>query len=119
VPLGQVGGIPVDLAWIAIGAVAVFYIRLHVLLGVVTTLILIGFHFLGVRALGANVWVATVLFVAGWILQFVGHAFEGQRPAFVQNGVHLLVGPMWILSRVLERVGVSASAARAAGARKN
>ncbi len=39
---------------------------------------------------------AIAAFVVGWILQFVGHAFEGQRPAFLTNFVHLLVGPLWI-----------------------
>ena len=39
---------------------------------------------------------ALALFVVGWILQFVGHAYEGRKPAFLTNLVHLLVGPLWI-----------------------
>jgi uncharacterized membrane protein YGL010W len=35
-------------------------------------------------------------FVVGWIFQFVGHAYEGRKPAFLTNLVHLLVGPLWI-----------------------
>ena len=27
-------------------------------------------------------WIAAALFVSGWILQFVGHAFEGKPPEF-------------------------------------
>ena len=34
---------------------------------------------------------ALVLFVAGWILQFVGHAIEGNQPAFFKNPVYLLL----------------------------
>jgi len=39
---------------------------------------------------------AIAAFVAGWIFQFVGHAYEGKKPAFLTNFVHLLVGPLWI-----------------------
>jgi uncharacterized membrane protein YGL010W len=42
---------------------------------------------------------ALVLFVVGWILQFVGHAIEGNQPAFFRNPVYLLVGPLWLLKR--------------------
>jgi uncharacterized membrane protein YGL010W len=39
---------------------------------------------------------ALAAFVAGWGFQFAGHAFEGRKPAFLTNLVHLLVGPLWI-----------------------
>lgn len=40
------------------------------------------------------------LFVLGWIFQFIGHAFEGNRPAFFSNPIYLLVGPYWLIKRV-------------------
>ncbi|MDR7378702.1 putative membrane protein YGL010W [Rhodoferax ferrireducens] len=36
------------------------------------------------------------LFVAGWVIQFVGHYFEGRNPAFVDDIVGLLVGPLFL-----------------------
>jgi uncharacterized membrane protein YGL010W len=48
---------------------------------------------------------AGVLFVAGWILQFAGHAVEGNRPAFLQNPVYFLIGPWWLMLRVARSVG--------------
>jgi len=42
---------------------------------------------------------ALTLFIAGWILQFVGHAIEGNQPAFLSNPVYLLVGPFWLVRR--------------------
>ena len=42
------------------------------------------------------------LFVIGWIFQFYGHShYEKNRPAFAQNVVHLLVGPLWIVEGFL------------------
>jgi uncharacterized membrane protein YGL010W len=45
-------------------------------------------------------WAAT-LFVFGWILQFIGHVFEGKPPAFFSNPIHLFVGPLWWLRKTL------------------
>jgi uncharacterized membrane protein YGL010W len=50
---------------------------------------------------------ALVLFVTGWILQFVGHAIEGNRPAFFQNPLYFLVGPWWLMKRALRAIGLS------------
>ena len=50
---------------------------------------------------------ALALFVVGWILQFVGHAIEGNRPAFFRNPVYLLVGPLWLVRRALTTIGLS------------
>ena len=61
---------------------------------------------------------ALLLFVIGWILQFVGHAIEGNQPAFFRNPVYLLVGPLWLLRRAAcctvssTRPGVSPTARR-------
>ena len=49
---------------------------------------------------------ALVLFVVGWILQFVGHTIEGNQPAFLRNPVYLLVGPLWLLRRVAAAMGI-------------
>ena len=49
---------------------------------------------------------ALAAFIVGWILQFVGHAIEGNQPAFFRNPVYLLVGPLWLLRRAAEAVGL-------------
>ena len=51
-------------------------------------------------------WALTV-FVFGWILQFLGHAIEGNQPAFFKNPVYLLVGPLWLLRRAAAAVGLA------------
>jgi len=44
---------------------------------------------------------AIALFVVGWAFQFLGHLIEGNQPAFFSNPVYLLVGPLWLVRRVL------------------
>ena len=41
-------------------------------------------------------------FVAGWVFQLVGHSvYEKNRPAFLRNLSHLLVGPLWIARKLI------------------
>lgn len=40
-------------------------------------------------------WLALGLFVFGWALQFIGHAFEGKPPEFLKDWRFLLVGSRW------------------------
>jgi len=49
---------------------------------------------------------ALALFIVGWVFQFIGHAIEGNQPAFFANPLYLLVGPWWLLRRAAESVGV-------------
>jgi uncharacterized membrane protein YGL010W len=53
---------------------------------------------------------AIAAFVAGWIFQFVGHAYEGKSPAFLTNLLHLLVGPLWVASHLVPTSASSSSA---------
>ncbi|MGH8147364.1 MAG: DUF962 domain-containing protein [Rhodanobacteraceae bacterium] len=50
---------------------------------------------------------AGVLFVLAWIGQFIGHAIEGRRPAFLTNVVQLLIGPAWLMGKLLRRLGIA------------
>jgi uncharacterized membrane protein YGL010W len=50
---------------------------------------------------------AIVMFIVGWIFQFVGHAIEGNQPAFFKNPIYLLIGPLWILRRGAKALGLS------------
>lgn len=45
------------------------------------------------------------LFFAGWLIQFIGHYYEGKKPAFVDDLVGLLVGPMFIVAEALFAAG--------------
>ena len=45
-------------------------------------------------------WFALSLFVIGWILQFVGHAFEGKPPEFFQDWRFLFVGVRWWWAKI-------------------
>jgi uncharacterized membrane protein YGL010W len=52
----------------------------------------------------AKLWItATVLFVVGWIFQFIGHAFEGKPPEFLRDWRFLFVGLRWWVAKLQGR----------------
>lgn len=50
-------------------------------------------------------WTAIAVFVAAWIAQFIGHRIEGKRPSFLTDLVYLLIGPLWLVSKLFRRFG--------------
>jgi uncharacterized membrane protein YGL010W len=60
---------------------------------------------LGVAAIFvAGLWkIALVLFVVGWVFQFIGHAFEGKPPEFLHDWRFLLVGLRWWFAKIRGR----------------
>ena len=67
--------------------------------------VLIGLGGLAAQLAGAAparmVWmIAGALFVAGWILQFIGHAVEGKPPEFFRDWRFLFVGLRWGLAKI-------------------
>ena len=55
----------------------------------------------------SGLWrVPTAFFLLGWTFQFVGHYFEGRKPAFVDDLAGLLVGPMFVTAEVLFALGL-------------
>jgi uncharacterized membrane protein YGL010W len=56
---------------------------------------------------GAALWLGGALsvFALGWVLQFLGHYYEGRRPAFADDLIGLLVGPAFVTAEALFALG--------------
>jgi hypothetical protein len=53
--------------------------------------------FAGLILLILTKWIwGTLFFLGGWMFLFLGHRIEGNRPAFFQGPIYLLVGPIWV-----------------------
>jgi uncharacterized membrane protein YGL010W len=50
---------------------------------------------------------AAAVFVLAWVGQFVGHKIEGARPSFFTDLVYLLIGPAWLVGKVMRRAGIA------------
>ena len=94
-------------AYAAIAAALVFYgwLSLRLAAGMLLVLLLMLWP---LTLLGSAAWlVCAAVFVAAWIGQFIGHVFEGRRPAFLEDVRSFLVAPAWLLAFVYRRLGVT------------
>ena len=56
-------------------------------------------------------------FVVGWIIQFVGHWYEGRKPAFVDDVLGLVIGPLFVVAEAGFLLGLRPEVQRAIEAR--
>lgn len=99
--IGTLGPIaPLSAAELVLAAAVLFYLALDVPLALAMLVELTALD-LGARAIGD--WrVGLGAFVLGWVFQGIGHAvYEKNKPAFVKNLVHLMVGPVFLVNELL------------------
>lgn len=93
------GWLRLDLGILTWLAVSIWYFSMDWKLALPSSLISLGLYAAG-REL--PLWLLGIFFVAGWIVQYVGHLkFEHNRPAFHKNLEHLLIGPVWTFGKLL------------------
>jgi len=104
-----VGGFEVSLAMAFVAAVLVYYFVLDVPLAAAMVLFIVPVTWAAhlVVDLGLWTWVAvfTAVFVVGWIVQLVGHVFEGRKPALVDNLFQVLVAPIFLMAESFFALG--------------
>jgi uncharacterized membrane protein YGL010W len=108
VPLG---GAVVSGAWIVAILAAIGWIALDRSIGIAMAIALVPMVLFGewVATIGvaAAWWTFAILFVGGWVFQIVGHAaFEGRRPALLDNLFQAFIGPMFIMAETLMAFGL-------------
>ncbi len=98
------------ISFAAIALVTIFYTRLSFLIGFIMFFVMI---LMESFAYGINIrfeeksWmVYLAVFIITWIFQFVGHKIEGKKPSFLKDLQFLLVGPIWLLSFILKKLGI-------------
>ncbi len=62
-----------------------------------------------IAALPMPLWAGATagLFIGGWAWQFLGHYFEGRKPAFLDDIRGLLDGPLFLVAEVAFTLGLS------------
>ncbi len=87
-----------------------YYLRLHIAMGLIMSALLVSGLFLSawVATLDDAIWLAAGVggFLLGWVIQFVGHYFEGRKPAFFDDVMGLAIGPLFVLAEVLFKFGL-------------
>lgn len=99
-----------SLAWMVWALATAWYLtRGNLVLGLATSVVNAVLIALAHPLAGgsAAAWLAWGIgsFVLGWVIQFIGHYYEGRKPAFADDLVGLLVGPMFVVAEALFALG--------------
>jgi len=105
----EVGGVTLTAAMLFAAVVLVYYFLLDVplalaMLVVTGVLVYLGQAIADLGPAAGWTWFA-ILFVGGWILQLVGHVFEGRKPALVSNLFQIFVAPIFLCAEVFFALG--------------
>lgn len=89
---------------------SIYYLKLDWALGAAMAVVLFfmcaGASEIEPRLGGGNtLWLAAAIFVVGWLLQFLGHKYEGMKPAFFDDVMGLAIGPIFVCAEVFFLVG--------------
>ncbi|AOE82678.1 DUF962 domain-containing protein [Pseudomonas sp. TCU-HL1] len=83
---------------------ALYYVRLDRRYGLVMTALLVVSLWIGatLAVQGTATWLGAGLgmFVVGWVIQFIGHYYEGRKPAFVDDLTGLIIGPLFVVAEL-------------------
>jgi uncharacterized membrane protein YGL010W len=104
------GPIVVTLAAVVSIAACAYYLKLDLALGATMAIVLFAMcaaaseitHRTGT---GASLGIAAGVFVVGWAIQFLGHKFEGVKPAFFDDAKQLLIGPIFVCAEACFLLG--------------
>jgi len=111
-PAIPAGALPftVSPAWLLFGGATLYYLVLDVPLGLMMAALSAACVAIGtwLAAQSTAVWLGSglALFIVGWIFQFVGHiAWEHRKPAFADDVIGLIIGPLFVLAEALFGIG--------------
>ena len=105
----DVEGMPLTAAMLFAAVVLAYYLVLDLPLGIGMLFITVPLVWAGHALAGLGPvqgWLAFgVLFVGGWILQLVGHVFEGRKPALADNLFQIFVAPVFLCAELFFALG--------------
>jgi uncharacterized membrane protein YGL010W len=113
---GPDGALAFSLGSLIFVALIVFYLSNVLTIGLIAALIY-GVLYALAESVGsrapATVWTTFgICFVGGWIIQFVGHYFEGRRPALFSNATQVFMAPPFLIAEILFALGLEKSLER-------
>ena len=105
----HVAGWQMTLAGVVLVFTTLYYLSLDKVFGALMGLIFIAAYPLAIHiaAFDTTTWLSWSigLFVVGWIFQFIGHIFEKKKPAFVDDLMGLVIGPLFVLAEFVFLLG--------------
>ena len=115
--LGNVGILALTPALAVTALTALYYLRLDwrfgLLMAVLLELNLLAAQWIATLPTGTWLAAGIGLFAVGWFIQFVGHYYEGKKPAFVDDIMGLIIGPLFVAAEVVFALGLRSEVLKA------
>jgi uncharacterized membrane protein YGL010W len=85
-----------------------YYLKLHIKLALGMLLYIVVNIYLAslVSNMQSALWIGIIAFVAGWIIQVIGHIYEKAKPAFFDDIMGLAIGPLFLMAEVYFALGL-------------
>ncbi|MBA2549397.1 MAG: DUF962 domain-containing protein [Burkholderiaceae bacterium] len=105
----EVAGFSISAATVLAVLVLIYYFRLDAVLAAAMTLfvavLLLAAHAVATEGVRPALLVFAASFIGGWILQLIGHVFEGKKPAFMHNFFQVFIAPIFLMAEVFFAFG--------------
>ena len=105
----QAGPLQITGAIVFAAVILLYYVFLDALLAlataIFTALFLLGAAWIAHQGTAAGWAGFGILFVGGWIIQLVGHAFEGRKPALTDNLFQIFIAPIFLCAELFFALG--------------
>jgi uncharacterized membrane protein YGL010W len=109
-PVFQVADYAITPLHILLVLSCLYYLRLELRMGVVmsASFVAMAYGALMTSSMSTLSWAVFGIstFIVGWVIQFVGHFYEGKKPAFLDDIAGLIVGPLFVTVELLFLLGL-------------
>ncbi len=105
----DVAGTSISAAMVITAILLAYYLFLDLPLGIAMAVVFAALLYAAemIAALAMRQAVAWffVLFAGGWVIQLIGHVYEGRKPALVDNLFQIFVAPIFLCAEVFFALG--------------
>ena len=105
--LGMTAAFDIFLEYLLVGIVFFYYLKLSKIAALLMLAWLLIYLGLVVLLKPYIIEISILLFAFGWILQFLGHFIEGKRPSFFEDLRYFLIGPLFVVQKVISKFGIN------------
>jgi uncharacterized membrane protein YGL010W len=105
----EVGGTTISGAMVITAVVLMYYLLLDIPLGIAMLVVfgalLYGAEIIAALPLKEAIAWFLLLFAGGWVVQLIGHVFEGRKPALADNVFQIFVAPIFLCAEIFFALG--------------
>ncbi|MDO8954103.1 MAG: DUF962 domain-containing protein [Gammaproteobacteria bacterium] len=108
--IGINGVFQIDLGWLSVAALSIYYIKLDRKIGFSTAIVLVALAWISSlfsqyhpNLIGATAFILSL--IAGVGLQIIGHMIEGKKPALADDLSQIFIAPIFLWTEVLFMLG--------------